>query len=184
VVAALAVEDDSEIRHELVVVLGGFASRSDVARRTLNTIAAHDADELLRAAASRSGDDRTHASSRGARTVRSPRPSPSETGPGGVRERRPATAPGRAPYRRQSPRCRMPTDGGRSAIRSDSTGGRGEEARRRDTRPNARTASTFVGIRSFSPGSPPTASRARPSHGSGDGRSRPLDVSKMYPSVA
>ena len=51
VIAALAVEVDAAIRHQLVVVLGGFAPRSDVARRTLDTVAAHDADTLLRAAA-------------------------------------------------------------------------------------------------------------------------------------
>ena len=51
VVAALATEDDTEVRHQLVVVLGRFAPRSDLARRTLDTVAAHDGDELLRAAA-------------------------------------------------------------------------------------------------------------------------------------
>ena len=52
VVAALAVEGNAAIRHQLVVVLGGFAPRNDLARRTLDAIAAHDTDALLRAAAS------------------------------------------------------------------------------------------------------------------------------------
>jgi HEAT repeat protein len=52
VLVAFAAEEDPEIRHRIVVVLGGFSSRSDVARRVLDTIAADDPDELLRTAAS------------------------------------------------------------------------------------------------------------------------------------
>jgi HEAT repeat protein len=52
VVAALAAEDDTQVRHQLVVTLGRFATRSDLARQTLQTVGAQDADELLRVAAS------------------------------------------------------------------------------------------------------------------------------------
>jgi hypothetical protein len=52
VAEALGREDDAEVRHQLVVVLGRFASRSDLARRTLHEVAAAHPDELLRAAAS------------------------------------------------------------------------------------------------------------------------------------
>lgn len=48
---ALARERDGEIRHQLVVVLGRFAPRSEAARETLVRVAADDPDPLLRAAA-------------------------------------------------------------------------------------------------------------------------------------
>jgi hypothetical protein len=51
VVDALAAEHDSEIRHQLVMVLGRFVRRSDLAYQTLDTVAADDADDLPRVAA-------------------------------------------------------------------------------------------------------------------------------------
>ena len=39
VVDAFAAERDAEIRHQLVVVLGQFASRSELARETLDDVA-------------------------------------------------------------------------------------------------------------------------------------------------
>ena len=52
VVGAFAAERDAEIRHQLVVVLGQFASRSELACETLDEVATSDADGLLRIAAS------------------------------------------------------------------------------------------------------------------------------------
>ena len=51
VIAALADEPAAEIRHQLVVVLGQFVTRSEVARRTLQEVATSDPDRLLRQAA-------------------------------------------------------------------------------------------------------------------------------------
>ena len=52
VVDALAAERDPRIRHQLVVVLGTFAPRSNLGRQTLDRAAEDDADDLLRVAAS------------------------------------------------------------------------------------------------------------------------------------
>ena len=51
VLEALSVEPDPEVRHQLVVVLGQFTSRSELANQTLALVTADDVDELLRVAA-------------------------------------------------------------------------------------------------------------------------------------